>query len=547
MPTPRETAVVLGLGAAAALLLSWPLPLHLDTHVMHPSMDPDVQCGLWWPSAFVDSVLAGDNPFFRPELGWPEGQDVRLLIWNFWLQILLFPVYALLEPVAAMNVSALMAVVANGGACAIAAWWATGKREAALAGLVVGALSVFGLFEAAAGRPEQGWWAPMALYLGALLRLRRLPGDRLALGVAAASLAIAGATYWFFAIFLGLATVGWLGWRLATRDLDRQGFVDLIKVAAGSVILVLPFLLPLLGAMTQTESDYSVMRDAMDTVGQQSRAALAFPHGLAGGLSGGVRNASATLPVWATPLLLVGLAFRDTRGLSLVGLLGVSLCFGPHLVDAMGVPFMDRTVPLPHSLLNVLPGFSRFWWPYRWIPLVLTFVAPVAGLLLARFKNPTVPLLVFASVALLDAKLILRSSTMGIHQVEVPRVLAELADEPGTQPVIAWPLAVAENGLAGLAPFHKQPIDSGLAWNETSGLRSAEWQQRVETVPLFIGLNDIQNTGSTSQLLRGPQDTAGFRWVVSFLAEEQQVQDLSAWLGPPAERSPAFTVWAVPQ
>ncbi len=547
MLTPRDTAVVLGLGAAAALLLSWPLPLHLDTHVLHPSMDPDVQCGLWWPSAFVDSVLAGQDPFFRPELGWPEGQDVRLLIWNFWLQLLLFPVYALLEPVAAMNVTALLAVVANGAACALAGWWATGKRESALAGLAVGALTIFGLFEAAAGRPEQGWWAPMAVYLGALLRLRRLPGDRLALAVAAVSLAIAGATYWFYAIFLGVATVAWLGWRVATRDLDRRGLLDLVKVAAGSIVLVLPFLVPLVSALSQQDSDYSVLRDTMDTVAQQARAALAFPHALAGRASGGVRNPATALPVWTIPLLLAGLAFRDSRGLSLVGLLGVTLCFGPHLVDSMGVPFMDLHIPLPHAALNALPGFSRFWWPYRWIPLVLTFAAPVAGLLIARFKHPTVPLLLFASVAMLDSKLLLQNSGLGVHQVEVPRVLAALADEPGTQPVIAWPMPIAENGLVGLVPFHKQPIDSGLAWTETSDLRSAAWQHRLETVPLFIGLNDIQNKGSTRQLIRGPEDTAGFRWVVVFLPEEEQVDNLTRWLGPAAERSPSFTVWAVPE
>ena len=547
MSTLRDVGVVLGLAVAAALFLSWPLPLHLDTHVLHPSMDPDVQCGLWWPRAFTDSVLAGQDPFFRPELAWPEGQDVRLLIWNFWLQILLFPIYATLDPVTGMNVAALLGVVAAGVCGAAAAWWATERKDAALAGLIVGTLSIYGLFESAAGRPEQGWWAPMALYFGALLRLNRHPGDKKALLIAAASMAVAGATYWFYAIFLGVGTVAWTAWRLASRELDRQRFLDLIKVAVGSVVLVLPFVLPLASALSQADSDYAVMRDTMDTVGQQARAAIEFPMALTGSLSGGVRNPATALPAWSLPILIAGLFFKDSRGLALVGLLGASLCLGPHLVDSMGVPFRDRTIPMPHALLNHLPGFGRFWWPYRWIALVLAVCAPIAGMLAARFRNPTAPLVAFALIALVDAKLLHRSSTLGIHEVDVPTSLAQLADEPMSQPVLAWPLGTAENGMVGLVPFHRQPIDGGLAWNESSGLRSAAWSARLDEAPLFIGLNEIQTQGSTSQVLDESSDLAGFRWVVVFLPDEIQVANLSRWLGEPTERSGTFAIWKLPE
>lgn len=528
--TRRDALLALALSSGIVLLLAWPLPRFANTHLYMPLVDPDVQCGLWWPDAFVDSVLSFSDPFFRPELNYPVGQDVRLLIWNFFLQILFFPVYALTDPVLSLNLVALLIGVLNGLACGWAGWMATRSREGAVAALLVGAATLYGTWESFNGRPEQGFFAPLAIYAGAWFGVLR--GERKMALVAGVALALAGATYWFYAIFgvLGTAPLGaWMLW--------RKEWKPLVVAGATSVVVVLPFLIPIALGLAAAESDYTVMRDAMDTTAQQARASLAFPEELLGAVFQSKGALSARMPLVVLPLAAIGLAFRETRVAAIGALAFTLLALGPHLTDHMGVPFRDQHIPLPHALVNHLPGFSRFWWPYRWIAPALIAASIVAAQLSAR--APKWGVWVLASVLVLDAKAILKRGDGTLHSAALPQSILQLAESDTPLPVIAYPPRVVDNALVGLQPFHQQPIDGGLAWSEMAELRG-DWEVRARS-GLLGGLTAIIERRDP-----GPLDWGEWGAVVAFLPRQEDRRHLGrleAYLGPPTEEYGPYIVW----
>ena len=107
---------------------TWPAAWVAGDHLLEPLYLPDVQGGMYWPWAFSSSLLAGESIYHRPELLWPAGQDVRLLIWNHGVQLLIFPLFALLPPVPATNAAALLIATLNGLAGAWAGHRLSGSR-----------------------------------------------------------------------------------------------------------------------------------------------------------------------------------------------------------------------------------------------------------------------------------------------------------------------------------------------------------------------------------------------------------------------------------
>jgi len=527
--TRRDALLVLSTVVAVVLIVAWPLPRYLDSHLFIPLLDPDVQCGLWWPDAFVGSVLSGQDPFWRPELNYPEGQDVRLLVWNVFVQLLFLPLYAAMGPVRSLNTVALLVAILNGLASGWAGWMATQDRRGAFAGALVGAGTLFGLFECLNGRPEQGLWAPLAIYAGAWFGV--LQGRRGMAVLAGVALSIAGATYWFYAVFGLLGTLpfaAWMAWRRELRPLLVAG--------AASLLTVLPFLLPIALGMGAEDSAYTTLRDTMDTVAQQTRASVAFPADLFGGLIGGADVPSTRFPLVLLPLALAGLVLPRTRALAAGTLAFAVLAAGPALMDAKGVPFADTPIVLPHAALNHLPGFSRFWWPYRWIAPAVVLLGLVAARLAARLPEWSV--WVLGVVLVLDAKLVIKQAEVFLSPVAIPEALTGLQTSTEAVPVAAYPPLTVENGLVGLQPFHRQPIDAGLAWNETSALRGG-WDQRAET-GLLAGLSAIHDDREPGALEWGE-----FGAVVAFLPgnSEREAAALVRWLGPPDDSADALYVW----
>ena len=75
----RAPVAWIALAVLAVLIATWPAVLHPD-RPLEPLHLPDVQGGLYWPWAFARSLVAGEALYLRPELLWPEGQDLRLIL-----------------------------------------------------------------------------------------------------------------------------------------------------------------------------------------------------------------------------------------------------------------------------------------------------------------------------------------------------------------------------------------------------------------------------------------------------------------------------------
>lgn len=522
----RTTALRLVLALVALTAMTWPAALHLGTHINGVPVDADVQAGLWWPSAFADALFAGRDPFFVKDFAWPVGQDTRLLLWNFLPQLLFAPLHALTAPVLGLNLAGLATVVLNALATGWAAQKATGSRTGALAGVLVGATSVYGWAEGQHGRPEQALWAPIAVYFGAMVD-RRWALAGLALG-------LAGATYWFYAYFL---VVGTAVWALVRRD---RGVVT---VAGVSALVALPFLWPVLSGFVEAPTAFEVVRDSNpDVIATQSKAVLSLPGAFAWPLDVGIRQ-----PSQLAPLLLVPLCLWRRGVWGWIALAAALLACGPLAVRSGAEPWRVGGMPLalPLRVVDLLPGFSRFWWPYRFLGVATPAFGLVAAHVVAERPRLLAPLGLWLVV---EGALGIRHAGPVLQEVRVPAVVKALSHAPEPSPVLQLPTGKLVNSAVGWQAFHHQPIDGGLALQVDAlrhrlGLGGSRLQAMLDQAG---GPDAAPPPPAWTEALTG-----GFHYVVLYSIDNprlyrRRVQQLSTLLGPPFLVDDDAAGWALP-
>ena len=560
------------LGALLAIAASWPLVLHLDTHFGENAAHPDVQCAIWWFPHVAESLVQGRSPFFSPDLAWPEGQDLRLLTWNVLLQVLYAPLSLAVEgPLTRVNLALLLTLVLDGLGCA---WLAgrcahtehSGVRWAArAAGLAIGATSGFAIAEAGAGRFEQALFAPVAVALGALVAMERAPRDWRPAALGAVALAVTAGMYWFHGYFLAILFALWVWGRVLRGRADWTYAVHLGVLGLGSLVLALPLAWPVIAGLGEQPGFFGAMAtERGDAVSQQLQASVSLWRGLAGGLVPS-EDPSVQLPLLAVPLCLLA-AVLGRGGARVVGLMGlVAACFslGPVLLGADG-PVLGGRVRLPGTLLNLLPGYERLWWPYRWQAVLVPAAAGAAGLLAGRLAARPLRLGLVALVAALclaDTGLLLRGG-LGAGQAQAwpqeftwPAGVDALAELPHEAPVLVLPLGRA--AMVALAVRSGQPLDTGLGY-ERSSVRPAGYQQRRRTLPLWVALQQVQDLvrhgiGPPTPAPETPpswssEQAGGMHYVVYVPGpgDSARVSPFDALLGPPFACNEAGVVWAVP-
>lgn len=500
-----------------AIVVSWPLALHLDTHLLAPAQHPDVQVGgLFWPKAVADSLLAFENPFFRKELAFPLGQDVTLVTWNVALQALLTPLTFWAEPALALNLSALAITVLNALAFAWAGWRFTTDWRGGAWGLVVGASAAGALSEVGLGHMDQAFLAPQTVFFVALFERKR--------GLAAVALALAGAVYWFNALFLGgLALV------LLVCLRRKELLVDLAVAGGAALVLVLPLLIPVLVARTQQPEILALVEDPGPVQQLREAYSLTFASFLGPVPNTGVARSHHLRPsMLALPLLALG-AWRlrgEGRALSIAGLVALVLAMGPRLFLAAKVPL----VPGPAALLHLLPGFEQLRWPARWALQALPLVALVgAGLLVRR---PRV-LAVLALVLVVEGHIVRRQSPELTPFGVAPQLLALEG------PIVQVPASALPNGMVGLQAAHGQAIDGGIGFQFPP---LAELHHR--DIELLHAMDDIGRRKTPDP----DPDWGPFEHVVLYPMgprEQRQMWEsgLKKLLGPPDYDSDELSVW----
>ncbi len=538
---------------------TWPVPVLMQDHLITDIDHADVQSTLWWFPAFAEAILDGRSPFLRTELAWPVGQDTRLLIWNYALALLLVPVTLLIDsPVLRLNLSALLISAVNGLVAGVVGRRLSGWTGGSAA-MIIAAGSYLAVQEGGSGRMEQGFWAPVVVYLWALLCLRQAPGSRNLRLIAAASLALAGAVYWFYAYFLVVVTIASaLGW-LLLRRLDRAGLTDLVAVGLGSLVLVSPFLVPvILGQLAAPEFFSAMATSAGSSLHAQVGSSLTVPDGFLGTVLGSGQQAVTPAPLLMVPLCIAALLTHRLRWLGAVGLASAVLSAGPLLMQGPGLPALlgEQRLALPHYLLDALPGFSRLWWPYRWQAIGLAASSLSAAVLIGGLRRGWLllpPLALWTALeghAALHGGYPVRQPPM--LQATVPEVFVAIGAQDGVHPILGFPTDSLPNGMMGFIPWHHQPIDGGMAWSRAE-VHSAASRERDATVPLIAALQVLQTTDRLPPLPDPltDADAGGFHYLVLYQQGARRRRArleaaITDALGEPFYRQRMVTVWALP-
>ena len=546
-----------GLAAALAVATTWPAALRLADHSLPQLIHPDLQCGLWWGSAMARWVTGEGELFLRPDLLWPDGQDTRFMLWNLAAQLVLSPIYAWFSPLLATNVAALICMVLNGLASAWAGRVVSGTRLGALAGLVVGATNTYGFTEGASGRMDQALWAPMALFMGGLVLLWRHPGRWKTRGICGLALGLAGAVYWFYAYFLVLLLALVAAVALAWRRLPLARVRDLAAVGLISLAVASPFLVPLLLKVVEGGA---MIRMAVDQQGDpfqnQARFAVPILWGHLGALGPHLSVPGTRLPLLGLPLCLLA-AWRGRGAVRWVGAMGALASVfsaGPLLLGAQGRPLTVGQYELwgPMALLDALPGFVRFWFPYRWQAVICAALAVSLPWLLSRLRRQRLALAVLALCFVAEGAALVRpgADVPFMRPAAVPEFFDAVARMGGQRPILNLPFHIPGGTTMGFAAWHRQPIDGGLGpwFYSHQGHR-----QRRKTVLLWRTLAAALAGKPVQAPARWTsQQAGGFHYVIlfnhAFNPQEVplRVDQISAVLGPPCTRSELMSAWAVP-
>lgn len=545
-----------GLAAALAVATTWPAALTLSGHAVVPLTHADLQAGLWWGPALARSLAEGSSIFWRPELIWPDGQDTRFLLWNFLAQLVMAPLYLSFSPLTATNLAALLCMVLNGLAGAWAGRVVTSSRLGALAGLVAGATCAFSFTEGAGGRLDQALWAPAAVFMGGLVLLWRTPGRWGPRLICGAGLGLSGAVYWFYGYFLVLLLVLLAAGALVTRKLPRQRIVDLALVGLVAALVALPFLAPLLSRLADGGEMIRVATsEHPDAVLQQAPFGVPLLWGNLGGLVGAFQHQGTRTPLLLLPvcLLVAWRARGAVRWVALMGLLAVVFAAGPLLTDTRHQPLAvgQNLIWGPMALLDLLPGFARLWWPYRWQAVALAALALAVPWLLHQARWRRLWLTLFILWSLVDNAMLIRAEPrlQFMRPVAVPPLLEVLGRGAGQRPIVELPFDRGHQSTMGFASWHRQPIDAGLGpWLH----RHPGRQQRRKSILLWRVLDRAVKGQTSAAPQRWTEAQAGgFHYVFlynhHFAAGEytRVLQRVSAVMGRPLTSSPNFAAWYV--
>lgn len=457
-----------------AVLFTWPVVLHLSTHVFGPGPGDNLEYA--WKLWFVaDALQRGASPFFAPTLNYPEGYSLAYGEITPVHTFLLAPLTLLVGPVATYNLAMLASLALSGWfVYLLARRWLPGAP--ALIPFMAGATFTFSAYHMArvAGghlnlAPAQ--WLVVALYgVDTWIEHRRIR-DAALIGLGVALAALSSWYYGFIAVLI-----------LPVYALARgEGVRALLGAqrtwaSAGMAMLVVgllcgPFLLPYLQIVDGGAATVST-HDAIFWSASPLDYFVPNPHHPLWG------NAIQSL-VWPIPdsempyeflhtidyvtLGLVLVAWRRVSGgrwraLKWAVVMALVLSFGPELKLGR----LPLGIPLPAALLHMALPMVRSWGRFS------VFVALGASLLAAaglwyvlRGRSPR-QRRALATVVLIIILLTAWNGPMQLVDAGPRPVDRWLAAQPGDDPVMQFPLGVALSGPSlWYTRYHGKPITFG--------------------------------------------------------------------------------------
>ena len=390
----------------AATVFTWPLALHLDTHIWGDRFDAWTTLWLLW--FLHHGVATGTIAELTNLISYPAGYN----LWSFGhmaLQVLAVPlISAGLSVTAAYNILGIGALAGTATAGHALGRGLTGSHTGGVLAACVLAFNPLLYGEFAVGSIELVAAFFLPLYVWSLVRLAEQPSVKRA-AVLAAVLAVTGPFNWYYSIFCILLTpplalllaIG-KPWRVSARFAGGL-------VAAGLVVLLLtmplfdkirketPPRIPLsvevatpeaLGRLIDFHDARLELRDLERPELERFDAAQAVINSTT--VRTLLRASFSVNPLDSTPgrlafvMALIGLTAcwrKGWRWAVLAALFGL-LTLGPFLRwDAGSAPGDGaRALPLPYYYLyNYLPYFSKAYRPYRLGIVTITALAALAA------------------------------------------------------------------------------------------------------------------------------------------------------------------------
>jgi len=455
-----------GIYLAAALLWTWPLPLHLANRFTHDPGDPLLVTYLiWWNAHAIPFTQAWWNaPFF-----WPAPDALALTEHMAGLSPITTPIQWLGgSPLLAYNI-VLMASI----------WWtllATHALVRRLTGDHVAAACAAIAFTFAPYRSAQlghlqlyaCWWMPLSL-LG--LHAYLAEGRRRWLLVFGVSWLMQALTNGYSLFHLPLVFAGWVAWFTPWRTNARRA----VAIGGAWLAASLP-LVPVLLHYYEVQKRLGLTRDRGEMIfysaGWTSFLAVApimrFWKRFEPSTSEGYLFPGVTVVALIAAAILWRLRSRAFWFYVTAALMAAWLCAGPSLDG-----FSLATLLHPYDLLLWLPGYSSIRVPPRFFMIAALCLAVAAGLALAHLRSRRVPAfvvwLVFAGLAVDGA---ITGMPLGRPPGRLPildrgaRILSLPFDDAPLAVTVAYRAMAQQvpvvNGYAGYIPPHAGVIEWAL-------------------------------------------------------------------------------------
>lgn len=453
-----------------ALVLTFPLALHLNTHIPgHDTDGPAQTWSLWWTRyALLD---LGQAPFTTDYLFYPLGLNLVAYTPVFLNGILSIPLQFVFGVIVAQNLMVLFALTSGAfGAYLFVREIFAGiegeKQHTEGAAILAGALYGFGAWHlnyVVAGHfmlLSNQWLPYYALYLVRLARRNASRRDGAMWGV---FLVLTGWTELTFLPFLALLTLFYLAyWLLMQRREVRNLFAPrtgagkvggVPKMISGLVLgssIALIGLSPLILSLAFDIRRYGYyLTSGVGRIQIFSAELISFflpssQHPFLGGWAAGITTANTSYAFigWAAlALALIGLFAR--RGLPAARFWFVAAVLFALLMlgSTLYIGGENTNLPMPFALLRLIPFVNANRYPARFNVMLMLALAPLFAWGVLALWNERHAAFKVALVALL-ALLVFEQLVLPVPltNIQVPSVFDSLGKEPGDFTVLELPL-----------------------------------------------------------------------------------------------------------
>ncbi|HEX6737903.1 MAG TPA: hypothetical protein VF310_06525, partial [Vicinamibacteria bacterium] len=526
----RHHLLPLALYALIAALMTFPLILHLATHVPGDGGDALMNYwGYWWVR---QALAAGEDPFRTPLLYAPYGAPLYLHTLNLFNGLVSIPVQLAFGMTAAYNAVVFLSFALAGYFAYLLVAHISGSR---VAGFLGGAIYAFGSYHLThlLGHTNllSSEWLPA--YALCLVAANEATGRRRTLLVAAGSgaLFLLALTDWQYVLFAITLTLVYACYTAVAR---RSATPLLVGAAIGALwgLAALPLVVPTFAEVRSGAAALPVRRDLITYSADLLSFVVPSPlHPWWGSWAAGVHARLRVPPVEGAvflgylPLALALAGGWWARRRARVWLVAAAVAFllalGPYL-HVGGVWQFGRSgwsVPLPYQALERLPGVSVMRTPVRFSLALTLCVAVLAGCGLreiaprwawARESRARLVLVPVLLAALLAEHL---AAPYPLEAVSSPPFYQRLAASSEAGTILEWPFSLKRARSDYYQTVHGRPIVGGYI--------SRRLYYPIASLPPFSNPSDIESDIVAQPVPDGLGSWvlayAGVRWIVVYL------------------------------